>query len=69
MGLDDGCVDEDQRVLTLLDKGFENALQAFTQAVANGGPAPIDENELIESSLATLAVLESLQTGSRIDLG
>jgi predicted dehydrogenase/threonine dehydrogenase-like Zn-dependent dehydrogenase len=51
------------------DKGFENALQAFTQAVANGGPAPIDENELIESSLATLAVLESLQTGSRIDLG
>lgn len=50
------------------DKGFKNALFAFTQAIAAGGPAPIDENELIESSLATLAILESLQSGSRIDL-
>ncbi len=50
------------------DKGFTGALKAFAQAVAAGGPAPIDENELIESSLATLAVLESLQSGHRVDL-
>ncbi len=50
------------------DKGFANALGAFAQAITTGGPAPIDENELIESSLATLAVLDSLQSGTRIDL-
>ena len=50
------------------DKGFVAALTAFTDAVASGGPAPLDETELIESSLATLAVLDSLQSGQRIDL-
>jgi len=50
------------------NKGFAGALKAFSQAVSAGGPAPIDENELIESSLATLAVLDSLQSGTRIDL-
>ena len=50
------------------DKGFKNALTAFTGAVASGGPAPIDEGELIESSLATLAIMESLQSGYRVDL-
>ena len=52
----------------LKDKGFAAALSAFTNAVRNSGPAPIDESELIESSLATLAVLESLQSGARIDM-
>ena len=50
------------------DKGFRAALSAFTAAVRKGGPAPVDEKELIESSLATLAVLESLQSGSRVAL-
>ena len=50
------------------DKGFSAALSAFTAAVREGGPAPVDEKELIESSLATLAVLESLQSGNRIVL-
>ena len=50
------------------DKGFSGALKAFTGAVASGGPAPIDEGELLESSLATIAILESLQSGARIDL-
>ena len=50
------------------DKGFSAALSAFTAAVREGGPAPVDEKELIESSLATLAVLESLQSGNRIEL-
>jgi predicted dehydrogenase/threonine dehydrogenase-like Zn-dependent dehydrogenase len=51
------------------NKGFAGALKAFAEAVASGGPAPIDENELVESSLATIAVLDSLQSGQRIDLG
>ncbi len=50
------------------DKGFKQSLRAFSTSVINGGAAPIDENELIESSLATIAVLESLQTGTKIIL-
>ncbi len=50
------------------DKGFKGALKAFVDAVAGGGPAPVDEAEVVETSLATIAVLESLQAGTRIDL-
>ena len=50
------------------NKGFGAALDAFAQAVAAGGPAPVDEAELVETSLATIAILESLQEGRRIDL-
>ena len=50
------------------DKGFDGALKAFAAAVAGGGPAPIDEAELIEPSAATIAVLESLRSGTRVDL-
>ena len=50
------------------DKGFDTALTAFTQAVAKGGPAPVDEAELVETSAATLAVLESLRVGSPVEL-
>ena len=39
---------------------------AFVEAVRGGGPAPVDEAELIETSLATVAILESLQTGGSI---
>jgi hypothetical protein len=35
--------------------------------VKSGGAA-IDENELIETSLATMAILDSLASGGRIDL-
>lgn len=50
------------------DKGFAGALKAFAEAVASGGPAPIDESELIETSAAAIAVLDSLRTGGRINL-
>ena len=50
------------------DKGHRAALHAFVQAVASGGPAPVDEAELIETSLATIAVRESLQTGATVEL-
>ena len=50
------------------DKGFREELIAFTNAVSMGGPGAIDENEFFETSYATLAVLESLQTGLIIKL-
>jgi predicted dehydrogenase len=50
------------------DKGHQAELEAFATAVARGGPAPVDENELIETSLATIAVLESLQSGAPVAL-
>ena len=50
------------------DKGFDGALAAFAEAVRAGGPAPIDEDELVETSAATLAVLESLRVGQAVEL-
>jgi predicted dehydrogenase len=50
------------------DKGHRAELRAFIDAVKSGGPAPVDEGELIASSVATLAILESLSSGLRIDL-
>ena len=41
---------------------------AFADAVAAGSGAPVDENELIQTSLATLAVVDSLREGRKIDL-
>ncbi len=50
------------------DKGIAAGLRAFVDAVRMGGPPPIDEAELIETSAATVAAMESLRTGQRIDL-
>lgn len=50
------------------DKGHRGELEAFAAAIAAGGPAPVDEAELVETSLATIAVLESLGSGRRISL-
>jgi predicted dehydrogenase/threonine dehydrogenase-like Zn-dependent dehydrogenase len=50
------------------DKGHAAELTAFADAVAAGGPAPADEAELVQSSFATIAVLESLQRGGPVDL-
>ena len=50
------------------DKGIRGELEAFVRAARTGGPAPVDEAELIETSRATVAALESLRSGSRINL-
>lgn len=50
------------------NKGHAAELKAFVAAVAAGGPPPVDEAELFDSSLATIAVLESLRSGSFVDL-
>ena len=50
------------------DKGHRAELREFVKAVVSGGPPPIDEAQLLNSSLATIAVLESLVTGARVVL-
>ena len=51
------------------DKGHRAELRAFVEAVIAGGPPPIEETQLVNSSLATLAVPESLAKGTRMTLG
>jgi predicted dehydrogenase len=48
------------------DKGHADQLKAFVAAVAAGGRAPVDEAELVETSLATIAIAESLRTGAPV---
>ncbi|MBK20661.1 MAG: theronine dehydrogenase [Rhodospirillaceae bacterium] len=50
------------------DKGHKGELEAFVEATANGGPAPVDEAEIVEVSLATIAIGESLRTGAPVAL-
>ena len=50
------------------DKGHRAELRAFVEAVVAGGPPPVEETQLVNSSLATIAVLESLAKGTRITL-
>lgn len=49
------------------DKGHKAQIEAFVSAVLEAR-APIDEQELIDSSSCTLAVLESLRLGHPVDL-
>jgi predicted dehydrogenase len=57
-----------QRAMLDQDKGHQAELAAFVKAGGGGGPVPIDEIELIETSLATIAALESLQSGAPVKL-
>lgn len=50
------------------DKGHADQLKAFVSAVATGGRAPVDEAELIETSLATIAIGDALRTGVPVSL-
>ena len=71
---------DDFRVLTLAaggktvetkstqDKGHTAQLTAFLAAVRGERDAPIPEDQLIEVSMATIAILDSLRSGDRIAL-
>ena len=56
------------RKSTRQDKGHAAQLKAFVDAVSSSTGAPVDEAELLETSLATIAVLESLRSGETIHL-
>ena len=50
------------------DKGFESEMKRFVAAAKGGGPMPIPFEQLVATSQATLAVLESLRSGAPVDL-
>jgi predicted dehydrogenase/threonine dehydrogenase-like Zn-dependent dehydrogenase len=50
------------------DKGHHGELDAFIAAVVENTGAPLPEPEIVETSLATIAVVESLRTGSVVFL-
>jgi polar amino acid transport system substrate-binding protein len=50
------------------DKGQAEEVRQFVQAVKQGGPMPIPLDEIVDTTRATLAVLESIRTGHSIDL-
>ncbi len=52
-----------------IDKGQQQEMAAFVSAVKAGGPMPIPAEELIDTTLVTLAAVESLRTGQPVDLG
>jgi len=49
------------------DKGFENELRAFTNAIKSGEP-PIPFDSLYQTTLTTFAVRDSLRTGLPVEL-
>ena len=59
---------KNQKTVNAQNKGHKASISAFFTAVKSGGPAPINEEELLETSRATLAILESLRIGRRIEL-
>jgi len=65
-------VTEDRKTVThsalRQDKGHANAWLGFLSALKNGGPPPIPYEQLISTSLASFAALESLRSGNRVDL-
>ena len=48
------------------DKGMKQSLHSFIKAVSDKNSNPIDENEIIDSSQGTIAILESIRNGDRI---
>ncbi|MGY9055425.1 MAG: bi-domain-containing oxidoreductase [Alphaproteobacteria bacterium] len=50
------------------DKGHQALLTAFCAAVRAGGPPPLPEEDLFNSSLATIALKDALREGRRIIL-
>jgi predicted dehydrogenase len=51
------------------DKGFDQEVAAFLQAVKTGGPPPIPLHSLVQTTRATFAIEESLRTGLPIRVG
>jgi predicted dehydrogenase len=71
--LDDFCkleifAPKKERFKAKQDKGFAAEIDAFVNAVVNGGPAPIPFSEIVETTQVTFAVHESLNTGRVIYL-
>jgi hypothetical protein len=57
------AADRHETVKAALDKGQQAQVSAFVEAVCAGGEMPISFESLLETTLATLAVDESLRRG------
>jgi predicted dehydrogenase/threonine dehydrogenase-like Zn-dependent dehydrogenase len=53
---------------TSQDKGHKAEIASFVRSVVAGGPPDVPEVELLETSLAAIAVLESLASGNTVSL-
>jgi predicted dehydrogenase len=51
-----------------IDKGYVGEWQAFAQAISNGGKSPITLAELVNSTLATFALLRACTDGCWVDV-
>lgn len=57
-----------KRALLKQDKGHFNEWKVFLAAIRSGGPAPIPYEQLLGVTRATLAAVESLRSGRKVDL-
>jgi len=48
------------------DKGYKNEIQSFFDAIKNGKPSPIPFEQIVETTLATFAINESINTGKAV---
>ena len=51
------------------DKGHGAEIAAFVRAVREGGVSPVPFDEAVDATDATFAILESIESGSAVDLG
>jgi predicted dehydrogenase/threonine dehydrogenase-like Zn-dependent dehydrogenase len=51
-----------------IDKGQKAEIEAFMESVINNKPMPFTMDEILDTTVATLAIHKSLQTGQVIDL-
>jgi predicted dehydrogenase len=59
---------KNEKIKSKQDKGFDAEINAFINAILKGGPAPIPFCELVETTLVTFAIHQSLDTGQIISI-
>jgi hypothetical protein len=55
-------------VRSKLDKGQKDEMEAFITALRSGQPMPISTDSLFDTTLATLAAIDSITTGRPVAL-
>ncbi len=51
-----------------MEKGHKEEIEAFIHTLKTGGEAPISSQSMIMTTVATFGILESLQSGQRVEL-
>jgi predicted dehydrogenase len=50
------------------DKGQKRMVETFIRSIKEGGPSPIEFDEIHSATLATLKIIESLRTGKVVSI-